>query len=352
MSRSQLSLLALTLSLWSALPPPAQAEDDLFGDPFGDESPKERSSADEDQEAEDRGEVTRKGRSSTKRAAPAIAEDQEEEQEEDAQEEGDGDDGGGIFDPDAEAPEANANTSAEDGDDDPTTETVAPGLRVKVALGGGVGMRGLRRPTRNSGSQVLPDQAFPVADLGLWAELWPEQRFGLALQLRLQTSVFGFRIKDFQPLADGTVVDARSDRLELVAVPSYGLGADGRALRVAVAVGGTLRSLWHGRHELNVPRYSFIGVVARPQLILPIGPWYAQAGPELQYFLLMDEALIKQGAQGTALGVGVELTIGWTLAEGLALEATYRESYTRGSGNPVDLEESERHLTARLLGTL
>ena len=314
--------LLLTLSgvLFASTALAADPDDDLFAGTLGDEE-------------EDEGSVT-----------------QDEDESED------GDSGGDLFDPDTAEADGDGDTQVESQDDEETApaddDAQARSLRLQASIGGGIGMRGFRRPVFNESSQVLPDQLFPVADLGLRAVLWPDAKLSLAITLQLQTSVFGFKIKDSQPLTDAPVVDARADRLELLVAPSLRLGDGPDSLRVALGVGGALRSLWHRRHELNIPRYSLVGALVRPQLWLPLGAMYLRVGPEFQFIFMMDEALIDQGAAGTALCVGVDLTVGLRINELFALEAAYRESYTRGAGEPVDLEESERHVTARLVGTL
>lgn len=226
-------------------------------------------------------------------------------------------------------------------------------LRVELAAGAGIGVRGLRRPTLY-GSQRLDASVFPALDLGLRVAVWPERELSLGFNLRYQTSI-GWRIEDAPAFALSTPVRARAERLELSGGPRLRLGESPRSAALAFPVGFEMRTLWPAVHDLAVVGYSLLGPMARVELCLSLGDALSlRVGPEAQWIVSVDRAVQVDGAGAQGFALGGELTLQAPLGRKLGLELVYREAhaFVPGQAGRRQLIDVERFATARLSGAL
>jgi hypothetical protein len=222
-----------------------------------------------------------------------------------------------------------------------------PSVLIRPYAGFGFGTRSFTRPTPQ-GKQTLPGSVVPAAEAGLEVIAWPQDDFSLSFELHYQTLV-GFTIGEKPPFALGNQVDVRSERIELSVSPNWRVGP----VRLEVPLGFAVRSFWPNVHMLQTPGYSLLGPQARFMLATAIaGPISFRIGPEVQWIMLIDHSLKKDGvgAQGVALGgealLNVDLTSTW------ALGLSYRESHALVSGTAAaSFQDIERFLTLRITGT-
>jgi hypothetical protein len=238
-----------------------------------------------------------------------------------------------VPEPDAETP--------------PETEVVA-----RVAFGGGLGMRSLRRPV-TGGVQRLGTAYFPAADLALSVRVGPNNPFTLDVLLRYETSL-GLTIQETPLFALPNEQDVRSEHAELSVAPGFRLGDSPSSPRVSIPLGGVFRNFWPADHHLQTPRYTLFGGVARVQLEASLGSVVrVRAGPEVQVFGALGTDLTDNGVKLPGFAFGGEASIEFRLSTTFLLEVQYRQANAVAS---VEVGPSfldiERFATIRLAGEM
>jgi hypothetical protein len=238
----------------------------------------------------------------------------------------------------------------------PASPPAAPAPRMRVApfVGFGFGTRAFVRPTAMSTGQRLPTMAFPAAEIGLGATLWPANRFSLGLLLRYQTSV-GMRVEQRPPFALPYTISARAERGELSVAPIVRLDDGPTAPSLAFPLGLGIRTFWPAVHEPPFLGYSLLGPQLRVELFWPIVERVRlRFGPELQWIVAVDNALRDQGVSQMGAAAGGEGSLQVKLSTVFSLELCYRESHAFASSTntgPI-FNDVERFLTLRLTGEL
>jgi hypothetical protein len=246
----------------------------------------------------------------------------------------------------AEAP-ATEPVPEPDAETPPETEVVA-----RVAFGGGLGMRSLRRPV-TGGVQRLGTSYFPAADLALSVRVGPNNPFTLDVQLRYETSL-GLTIQEPPLFALPNEQDVRSEHAELSVAPGFRLGDSPSSPRVSIPVGGVFRNFWPADHHLQTPRYTLFGGVARVQLEANLGCVVrVRAGPEVQVFGALGTDLTDNGVKLPGYAFGGEASIEFRLSTTFLLEVQYRQANAVASSavGPSFLD-IERFATVRLAGEM
>jgi hypothetical protein len=224
-------------------------------------------------------------------------------------------------------------------------------LAFQAAAGLGVGTLSFVRPTA-AGAQKLDGTPFAATELLLRAHAWPANRLSLDMLLVYQTS-FGLVLQVAPLFALPQNVDVRSQRVELSAAPVLRLGSGADAPALAFPIGFVFRSFLPEVHQFNVPKYSLAGPNLRAELLLELSELvHLRAGPELQWLVLVDGSLRREGAccQGASLGGqgSIEARVGPTFSVALA----YRESHEFVPAGSWRFMDVERFLTARIAGEL
>jgi opacity protein-like surface antigen len=219
---------------------------------------------------------------------------------------------------------------------------------IQPYAGIGIAMRSFERPA-SAGVQKLSASAVPGAEVGLGVTAWPAASFSLGFNLAYQTAL-GFVIEEQPPFALPNRVHARSERVALEIAPSWRVGT---AVRVGVAIGGTMRTLWPEAHMLMTPGYSLIGPHARLELQVRVTDALTlRVAPEGQWITLIDESLRATGVSPQGVAVGGEAGIHYALSSHWQAGVSYRESHASIATNRgSQFQDVERYLTVRGTGS-
>jgi hypothetical protein len=248
----------------------------------------------------------------------------------------------------ADNPEPDADAAAPAQDVAADTADHGPGVSVQPFAGVGWSTRSFQRPSKLGGGQTLDASVIPAVEVGLRVVAWPAGDFSLIFGVHYQTGL-GLIITEKPPFALANEVHARSERVEVTIAPSWRVGS----FRLAVPLGGSMRTLWPGVHTLLTPGYSLVGPLARVELSGRLaGPISVSLGPEVQWITLIDAALRAEGVRTQGLAFGAEATLSVELSLVWSLALNYRESHAlvssyRGPG----FEDVERYMTLRAQGS-
>jgi hypothetical protein len=221
---------------------------------------------------------------------------------------------------------------------------------VSAYAGIGASTRTYERPTDN-GAQAIEASIVPAVEVGMGVHAWPDSAFSLAFDLRYQTAL-GLTVTERPPFALPNEVGVRSERVELTVAPSWRLGSEPTAPRIAVPIGASVRTFWPDAHGFMTPGYSLIAPQVRLELVAVLaGPLSVRLGPEVQWIIAIDEMIRSQGVDRQGLALGGELTLSLELSQVWAVALHFRESHAFvSSTRDVSFEDVERYLTARLTG--
>jgi hypothetical protein len=216
----------------------------------------------------------------------------------------------------------------------------AKDLHVDFSVGLGLGGRAIERPTLGGTQRIGPGH-FPVADVGLRVEAWPENAWSLAFVLRYQTTLFDTAI-EHPPLSPANELRVRSHHAEVAAFPIWHFATNNR-WAFGAGLGYALRVFWPDVHNLQTPRQVISGPFLRPELqVSKLGPLSLRVGPELLWILTTDQALKNAVDTRQALAIGGQVSVVADLGDSWALEAMYRESHVL---LVAGLEDMERYLS-------
>jgi hypothetical protein len=235
---------------------------------------------------------------------------------------------------------------------EPAAEDVGTAVVARVAFGGGLGMRSLRRPVMG-GVQRLGTSYFPAADLALSVRVGPDNPFTVDVQLRYETSL-GLTIEEPTLFALPNAQDVRSEHAEFSVAPGFRLGDSPTSPRVSIPIGGVFRNFWPADHHLQTPRYTLFGGMARIQLEANLGSVVrVRAGPEVQVFGALGTDLTDNGVKLPGFAFGGEASLEFRLSTTFVLEVQYRQANAVASAavGPSFLD-IERFATLRLAGEM
>jgi hypothetical protein len=243
---------------------------------------------------------------------------------------------------DAEAPAV----VAESGDDEP-----AGGVLFHAGAGLGAGSLSFNRPT-SSGEQELPQTAFAAVDLLLRLRAWPDEGVAFEVQLAYQTSL-GLVLRRDPQFALPEDVHVRAQRVELTAAPAVRLGDSPGDARLAFPIGFAFRAFVPEVDYLLISEYSLGGPELRVELWLALGDYIdLRVGPELQWIMLVDDALRREGVDAMGLAFGGQATLEGKIGPTFRMVLAYRELRSGVPGIRQDFSDVERFLTARIAGEL
>ncbi len=239
-----------------------------------------------------------------------------------------------------------------------TTQAAAPtalptpeNVQVEALAGFGFGTRAFERPTP-TGKQRLDTVPFAAVDVGLRVLAWPTQRYSLEALLTYRSSV-GLVIKEQPLFALPNDVGVRVSHTELSVAPMYRLWPNASSPRIALPMGLSLHSFWPETHVLQTPGFSLLGPHVRAELIAPLGPLVTlRVGPEVQWILVIDRAVRRDGIHGQGVGLGLEASIALQLVTHFGVELSYRQAHAIAEGRDrrPDFSDTERFATLRLVG--
>lgn len=241
---------------------------------------------------------------------------------------------------DAESADGAEPAAATDADD-------GPSVAITPFAGAGFTTRSYRRPVP-FGAQSLDASAVPALEAGLGVTVWPARDFSLVFSLIYQTAI-GFTVTERPALALENKVAARSERVALDVAPRWRFGA----IRLAIPIGATLRTLWPEIHHSLTPGYSLLGPHARVDLSATIARILTvHITPEVHWITQIDELLLKTGVNSQGVALGGDVAVLLQLSSVWGVGVNYRESHalittTRG----FTFTDVERYMTLRLSGT-
>jgi hypothetical protein len=194
------------------------------------------------------------------------------------------------------------------------------------------------------GTQRIGPGHFPVADIAVRVQAWPEQTFSLGVLLRYQTSLVN-TAWEHPPLSPDTEVRVRCHHVELGVAPTWRPAADS-GWAFALGLGYAMRVFWPDVHNQQTPRQLLTGPFLRPELWLTgLGPLSLRLGPELLGVLTMDHALRSAVGNARGMALGGQLSVLAELGESYRVELMYRESHVL---LVRDFSDMERFVTAVL----
>lgn len=225
------------------------------------------------------------------------------------------------------------------------------GVLFHAGVGLGAGSLSFNRPT-GTGAQELPQTAFAAVDLVLRLRAWPDDGVALELQLAYQTSL-GLVLRRDPQFALPEDVHVRAQRVELTAAPAVRLGDAPGDARLAFPIGFAFRAFVPEVDYLLISEYSLGGPELRVELWLALGDYLElRVGPELQWIMLVDDALRREGVDATGLAFGGQATLEGKVGPTLRVVLAYRELHSGVPGTRTDFSDTERFLTARIAGEL
>jgi hypothetical protein len=235
---------------------------------------------------------------------------------------------------------------------EPTVEEPSSDVLARVAVGGGVAMRSIRRPLPG-GIQRLGNVFAPAADVGISVRVAPRNPFTVDVAIRYQTSL-GLVIKEPTLFALNNRLDVRSEHAEVSVGPGWRLGELPTSPRISIPIGGAFRNFWPADHHLQTPRYTLLGGSARLQFEAALGSVVSlRAGPEVQLYGIIGSDLTANGVSAPGVAYGGEASLEFRLSTTFLLEVQYRQSNAVSSTKvgPSFLDV-ERFATVRLAGEM
>lgn len=210
----------------------------------------------------------------------------------------------------------------------PSEPAVAPGERLRVALGIGAGAAGrsIDLPTRE-GTRSLSTGMYPGLALSLSAHGMLGSHFRLAAAGDYRTSV-GLSAVETPPLDTQRKTSLRSHSLSFGLAPGYRFG-DGGGVVLQLHLGWMFQGL-RSVVDQAFPHVSWHGFVIRPELIIPFadGKVSLRLAPELVAIAGLSTTLTgRTGLATSGLGFGAELALDIRLSDWLHLGLDYRESH-------------------------
>jgi hypothetical protein len=249
----------------------------------------------------------------------------------------------------ASAPEAAESVAPESLPSATDDSGVSEALSVRASVGGGVGARTVRVPTRAGGDQLDIGLSFPAIEVGLDAQYMLSSHWLLGGELDYR-AMFGLNVT--HPLATGGTVQTSVSSHSVVGgvAPGYRFGEPGSA-DVRFMIGWTFRGLYTG--DESVPSGTIQGPVLRPELRIPLadGLFTLRLAPEL-IVAMQNSATLRSnvaGLQQVGIGFGGEASLDVRLTDAVLLGLEFRESHVLvGSGWGNDFIELERYALARI----
>jgi hypothetical protein len=222
-------------------------------------------------------------------------------------------------------------------------------LSVRASVGGGVGARTVRVPTRAGGDQLDIGFSFPAIEIGLDVQYMLGSHWLLGGELDYR-AMFGLNVS--HPLATGETVQTSVTSHSGVAgvAPGYRFGERGSA-DLRLLLGWTFRGLYTG--DDAVPSGTIQGPVLRPELRIPLadGLFTLRLAPEL-IVVIQSSATLRvnvAGLQQVGIGFGGEASLDVRLTDAVQLGLEYRESHALvASGWGNDFIDLERYALARI----
>ena len=104
---------------------------------------------------------------------------------------------------------------------------------------------------------------------------------------------------------------------------------------------------------LLVSEYSLGGPEVRAELWLHLGEYVTlRLGPELQWIVVVDDALRREDVTGSGLALGGQGTLEGKIGPVFRVALAYRESHTTVPGTRSNFRDTERFFTVRVAGEM
>ena len=242
----------------------------------------------------------------------------------------------------------------EPADEDDESDDFAPAGRsvaFRIGAGLGAGTLSFKRPSVPR-PQRLPESAFAAAALELHLQAYPDDSFSIDFELEYQTSL-GFVVQIPMLFALPQNVNARMQHVALSAAPMFRLGDQKGSPTLVFPIGFGFDAFVPEVDEYGVLEYSLGGPFLRAELRADLGESIGvRLGPELQWIVLIDDALRNEQVCCQGVAVGAEGSIEARIGSVLRVSLAYRESHASLPSARYEFSNVTRFLTARIAGAL